>query len=333
MSLYLYGIIPEEKKTEFGQIGIYGDSVYTVACQAYSAVVGSSSMENFSGLRKEELVKLLLHHQKTLETITKDFFVLPFKFGTIIEGEAPLKRAMDGGMPLVKKICDHIKGCTEIDVIATWDVKKMLQEVVATDPEIRACKSDAEKGLKESRVVGMLLADALKRKSTTWCQRIVDSLITCTLAHADHDLMNDEMVCNASFLIQKKNEDEFFKKVEEVDRIFAGRLNLKCVGPLPPYSFATLTLKTFDAAEVRKAADLLGMGASAEVNEVKRTYKKLSAKVHPDTRPDMDTDDFDHLNKAYGLIADYVKEGRRFFNAEAVSTYTRLECKAFERIP
>ena len=43
---------------------------------------------------------------------------------------------------------------------------------------------------------------------------------------------------NAAFLIEQDSEQEFRAAVEELAREFRGAVVLRCLGPLPPYSFS-----------------------------------------------------------------------------------------------
>ena len=329
MSLYLYGVISHQKPIHFGPIGFEGAAVAAMPMGKIAAVVGSSPMENFCNLPKEALIKLLLSHQQTLETIMARFFALPFKFGTIVQDEAELTWLLERGEPLLWKMLESFRGSAEIDLVATWQVREILQAISEEDPEIIAIKQEMATKNQAQDVspcyVGRLLAQALSKRAGQWRQRITDLLKVHTLASADHDLLNDAMVMNSSFLIQKENESAFHRVVEEVDRSFQGRLDFKCVGPLPPYSFATIVLKRFDPKEIREAGKVLGFNGKADLSQVKKFYRELSKTAHPDANPSIPPERFEILSKAYELLADYCQEGPRSLEKEAVERYIRLD--------
>lgn len=335
MSLYLYGVILNSEPLDFGPIGfpvVSGTKtqVTTVPCGKLSGIIAPSLRDDFKQLHREELVRLLLSHQETLETIMKQFFVLPFKFGTILQNESELTRLLNENNQFLSELAVQKKDFSEIDVIATWEVPKILQEIAKTDPEIAACKKEAAQGGADRAFVGMLLARALKEKADTWRQEISRSLEIHAARSAEHDVLNDEMVLNTSFLVHRDREKEFFNEISELDRCYHGELNFKCVGPLPPYSFATILVKRFDPDQVREAASVLHLNGRAELNEVRKLYKELSKKLHPDLNPSVPQGRFENLNQAYELIADYCEGGPKSLEREAIAKHIRLEVTSTE---
>lgn len=326
MGLYLYGVIPCVKPVDFGPIGFEGRGVQALPYGGVGAVLGEAPRDTFTNnIPREELVKLLLAHQQTLEKVMQRFFVLPFKFGTTLKDESELTRILGEGAGFLTGLIGQMRDHVEIDVVATWVVSEILREISEEDPEIAACKRDGMSGLRDPASVGMLLAQALKRRAEVWRRRITEGLRYRAEALADHDLLNDEMVLNASFLIHSDRQEKFFKGVEEVDRSFAGKLQFRCVGPLPPYSFATVTIKRFDPARVEEAATVLQLGGRAELSLLKRTYRALSRELHPDAHPGLAPQEFERLSDAYQVVADYCKDGPRSLERKAVAQCLRLE--------
>lgn len=335
MSLYLYGLIRQPEAVNFGAIGFEGAPVRAIPCGPFAAVVGPPPTGNLTGISKEELVKRLLAHQQTLESVMKHFFVLPFKFGTLLKDESELGRILEESSPLFEWAIQRMQACVEIDVIANWDLKAILREISEEDPEIIVCKKKIEQDAgatdADRAFVGKQLARSLKQRAESWSLKILKSLEGSALACAPHELLNDEMVLNTSFLIHRDQEKDFFRVLEGTDQLFEKKLHFKCVGPLPPYSFATITVKRFDPEEVQEAAKLLGLNGSAELDHVKKVYRELSRKTHPDQNPNSPPENFKRLNKAYELMADYCKEGMRSLKNEAIEHYLRLDFPGSER--
>ena len=322
MSLTLYGLIRHDQAIDFGPIGFEGAPVRAVPCGLFAAVVGQPPSEDFKNISKEALVKRLLSHQTTLERVMKRFFVLPFKFGTTVRDEEEIGNILKNGESFLLSLEGKVKDSIEIGVVATWDVPRILKEIAEEDPEIiasRASRVDAS-----PTHVGMLLAKSLKQRAGDWQKKMTDVLKLHTKDFADHELLNDQIVLNASFLVPRQGEQRFFDAVEAIDLSFDGKINFKCVGPLPPYSFATVTLQRFDPEEVRQSAKILGLNGKAELGQVKKVYKELSRRCHPDTDPNLSVEKFEELNRAYELVADYCKDGPRSLEREAVEQSVQL---------
>ncbi|MBI2336722.1 MAG: GvpL/GvpF family gas vesicle protein [Deltaproteobacteria bacterium] len=333
MSLYLYGVIDSQDKVALGPIGFDRQQVEILPAGRLAAMVGPSPQEDFFHMPKEKLVGLLLSHQQTLETVMKRFFVLPFKFGTTLKDESEATRILQEGREALTKLMGQMKGCTEIDVIATWDVKKTLQEIAEEDPEIAACKKAVTHGHTNGDVafVGMLLAKALKQRAEQWKGEITQALFNYNVA--PHDLLNDTMILNSSFLVPHQEEKNFMTKLEKVDAHFGGKIHFKCVGPLPPYSFATIMIKRFDPVQIQQAAAMLRLNGRTELLELKKIYRQLSKEFHPDhcLKPSQNEAGFEDINKAYEMVADYCKDGPKSLERAAVESFSRLEVCAAQQ--
>jgi DnaJ-class molecular chaperone len=81
--------------------------------------------------------------------------------------------------------------------------------------------------------------------------------------------------------------------------------------------------------EIEEARKLLGLGNSATLKEIKRAYRTLAHRHHPDKHREDDTDESEtmkQLNRAYKLLMDYCKEYKYSFGEEDVArTYPHDE--------
>ena len=94
--------------------------------------------------------------------------------------------------------------------------------------------------------------------------------------------MDDRMVANLALLLPKGASDALDRRLAELDEEFGSRLNFRCVGPLPPYSFATVevSLPSFEAID--RARRALSLGDKAGLAEIKSAYRRQIRQVHPD---------------------------------------------------
>jgi hypothetical protein len=69
--------------------------------------------------------------------------------------------------------------------------------------------------------------------------------------------------------------------LEALDAAHSG-LTCRVVGPLAPYSFATVEIEIVEAAALAKAMRLLGVGPDSSVAQVRLAYRRAAKSVHPD---------------------------------------------------
>lgn len=325
MNSYFYGLIESDKNKSFGSIGfevgekergtVTAHSIPSAVLgphQYLAAVIGPSPLEHFEKLPKETLVKALLAHQETLETIMRSQFILPCKFGTVIRGRQEADETISQNKELLTECFGQMKNRCELDIVATWNLHQMLNGIAQKDPEIEQHKRilDQFPSDKQEKVsLGMLLSKKLKEMKDQYASVIFNALKGSGEKWVEHNLMNDEMIFNASFLLPRREEEKFFKILDGLDKHFEGKLNFKCVGPLPPYSFATVNIRRFDIKVIQQAKMILGLGPFFNLEEVKRVYKKGARKCHPDTHPKADGKKFESLQQAYALLTAYCQGG------------------------
>jgi len=71
-------------------------------------------------------------------------------------------------------------------------------------------------------------------------------------------------------------------RLDELDAAFYGRLDFRCVGPLPPYSFATVETLVPTFGAVDGARKRLGLGRQATALEIKQAFRQRARVEHPD---------------------------------------------------
>ncbi|MFH1620363.1 MAG: GvpL/GvpF family gas vesicle protein, partial [bacterium] len=141
---------------------------------------------------------------------------------------------------------------------------------------------------------------------------ILQGLKSASLVSKEHELMGDTMVLNTAFLLNKAGRADFEKEVERLNLKFEEKLNFRCVGPLPLYSFYTLETKRLKFEEVDQARKTLRLsGGSITRAELKKAYREAAISCHPDKFPDTPgiEKEFHEVASAYKFLADCCRSG------------------------
>ncbi len=319
---YIYGVIASEEAVSFGPIGIGGrdDEVRTVPCRDLAAVVSDCPAVDYRALKnREKTIRDLAVHQTVIEEVMERFTVLPIKFGTTAQDRDGVEALLRQGYFTFKEAHASIEDKVEMEVVATWDIPSVFQEISTEEPIARLkAKIVGMSRLRSTpdRVkVGKMVYQSLNRLRESYQQELMSALAGCTLDLQKNSLMNDGMVMNVAFLLDKGRQEEFDRRLDEVDEKLGGRLSLRCIGPLPPYSFCTVEVRPVDHQEVKRAQAVLGLGQEASLNEVKRAYYTLAQEYHPDAQagdvaadPSAEPqaeDRFAQVAAAYQLLSNY----------------------------
>lgn len=315
---YIYGIINSNSDMNLFAPQDLSETkrIYTIPYQDISAIVSDSGMVDYTRMHRDALARLLVGHQKVLEKMMiVDHAIIPMRLGTFAVDEAEIREILTKGYSLIKDILKKLDDKIEIDVVCTWsDFTSVIMEA-GEDQEIKGLKErlliDPQGITMDDRMkVGVLLKKRLDRMSQSCALKIQDALKTVREDIRQHELMDDQMVINAAFLICKTRQKEFYARIEELNNTFAEKLNFRCVGPLPPYSFYTLEIKKMEFSDVDWARKRLGILEEAiPKDEIKKAYQRQAFVFHPDKNSDknkMEAEkEFNQIKRSYDILLDY----------------------------
>ncbi|MEW6674758.1 MAG: GvpL/GvpF family gas vesicle protein [Nitrospirota bacterium] len=308
---YLYGLIKENERKSFGLCGINdGEEVYTVAHQDIACVVSNSPVQDYSSMLKESLGRFLVKHQTIIEKIMKDHTIIPMKFGTFAFNDDEVIEVLKRGYPQFKELLINMDGKIELDVAATYnDLNSIIKEIGEEDSQIREFKAEIAKKpssqtFQDRIKIGMMIKDALDKRKEKEQTSIIDFLKGTTCDFQKHQLMDDKMILNCAFLLEKVKETDFDTKLKELDKEYKQKVNFRCVGPLPPYSFATCQLKRIGFDQIDEAKRLLDLQDKISLEEIKESYQNFAQKNHPDKHPENSQlkEKFEKVTCAYKLL-------------------------------
>ncbi|PKL50061.1 MAG: hypothetical protein CVV39_02015 [Planctomycetes bacterium HGW-Planctomycetes-1] len=308
-------IYPSRSPAEIVESSEIHNKAYTVVFQDISAVVSDSEVVDYSHMPKDTLGRLLVSHQQLIEKVMTKHTIIPMRLGTFAGSDEEAREILAKGYKTIKDIFEQAKNSIEIDVVATLnDLKSFLQEV-SGEEEIKQLKQsllNKEGGITidDQMKVGVLVKRHLDKKKEILAGRIQAALGEIAQNYKGHDLMDDTMVLNCAFLIDKKRQEEFERQVEQVNDEFEDKLNFRCVGPLPPYSFYTLEVKKPQFDEINWAKEKLGLKDDfITAVEIKKAHRRTAMTCHPDKNPDTPNIEqkFDEMTRAYKILLDYYR--------------------------
>ena len=290
--------------------GITG-GVYLIPYKDIALVVKESSSIAYKDIPREALVQYLFAHQAVIEEIMKDRTAVPIKFGTSAMTDKDAGEILELGYARFKDAVNGMKDKTEIEVIARWnDLDPVLKEI-GNKAEIRRFKEGINTGDQSNFQglaveLGRMVKTALNEENS----RVRDEILNVLNEHAVefrlHDPLDERMIMNAAFLMQKGREGLLEEEVEKLDDEYGNKVDFRVVGPLPPHSFSTLEIKRVGSEEVSDALDVMGVDGNAGKTGVKNAYRRLLQKYHPDKNHD-DPDaqkQFEKIRAAYKTLMD-----------------------------
>ena len=310
--IYIYGIVPNFYGTEYFR-SLKNLGVNFISFDKISAIVSDKEIPHIDFLDRESLAHLLVHHQKTIEGIMAIGFnmILPMKLGTIVHAKKDVLNILENGHDLIITTLKKIEFLTEINMVVTWDNLSGILNEISAQPDFIALKDEI---LKKTDTlsqtvqvkVGMLVQTKLNEKNKSTELEILDALASFCLDVKIHEVMNDQMITNSAFLINRNKKEKFEQVIDQLDEEFKGLLNFKLVGPLPCYSFSTIEIKELNPEHVALAKKTLGLSDESTESEVEKAYFEKAKLFHPDAQASNgDEENFNTINKAYHTLLEY----------------------------
>jgi hypothetical protein len=289
---YIYGVIPTREAISFdcATVGGRGDRAHTVSHRDIAAVVSACPSTNYAALSRDLLVWELARHQQVVEQVLERFPVLPVKFGTAVDGENTVRSVLRLGYDDFRHALDSLKDKVQVELVATWELASLLQDVALEEPiaelKKRIGNDPSPASIRDRVRLGEMVKRSLDRRREEYERAALQRLAPCSLEIRRNPLFEDGFVMNLAVLLEKGRQDEFDRGLQVLDQELGGRLTFRRVGPLPPYNFSIVEIRLVSPDGIDRARDLLGIGRSVSVREIKKAYHQLARRFHPDTRPD-----------------------------------------------
>lgn len=324
---YLYGIIETDRQESFGPIGIgeRRDEVTTIRFKDIAAVVSDFPIVEFDRFQEEKLKSFVAAHQRVNEAVLKTHSIVPVKFGNLAEDGEAVQTILEKTYIQLKAALSRLRDKVELVVQAFWNKQDFIRGIADTDEKIITLKRNlfanpSGDDLMDRLELGKAVHEAVAASEKAYWKDICQSLSNGGSDFVAGRLLGEEMIFNGSFLVEKKRESDFDQKVQQLATRHNGKLNLKYVGPLPPYSFANLKLSLPDGQLIDQARRTLGLSTRATRAEIKEAYRKLAAQCHPDKKPEAAdaADQFKAVAEAHQILETYCQNYRYSFEAREV---------------
>ena len=308
-AVYIYGITRNLGLASFGRLGLPtgSEEVEVIPQGGIAAVVSSFSGPHPKDLPRRELLNQLTLYQKVLERVLGEHSILPVKFGTVLDNRAEVLKVLRCGAPRLEQAINRFDGTVQFEVAATWELGPVFAGI-ASDAEIASLREAAgrmpqNESLSLLHTIGILVKESLDKRRNAVRAELTSLLGEYAEACLPNALMGDEMVMNDAFLVTRSAQEGFLLRLHSADGHFQGKLNLRCIGPLPPYSFGTVEVLRPAKEEIDAAAVLLGLGREFSAPAVQKAYRARAAQLHPDVnRSPEAVDAFGRLRTAEALL-------------------------------
>ncbi len=243
---YIYAIIETDREVHFGPMGMgkeKGD-VYTTFHNGLGAVISDSPVIQYPVTRANTMA-----HQSVMETVMKEYPMLPVRFGTVSEGLVPIReKLLKERQNELSETLTYMRGKIELGLKAIWrDMQPVFDEIVAQNKEIGRLRDRLLKRRGGAQRDQVRLGEMVKKALENWKEQqgkaFLQPLDGLWVEQKRNSHFGDQMIINAAFLVEKEKEEAFDTAVEKISQQYADKMNLKYVGPIPPCNFVEIVVQ------------------------------------------------------------------------------------------
>ncbi|MBI4606187.1 MAG: GvpL/GvpF family gas vesicle protein [Planctomycetes bacterium] len=306
---YIYAVLGVRGLPCSGLVGIDGAPVELVPVKDLAAVVSRTWHDRFDGADEGTLMSLVARHQEVNQSLLGAGSLVPFRFGMVASGKEEVRETVSRLYLQLKAALKRVTRHVELAVQARWDHAKVAVACASSDREVAALREEfARHPSQELQIrVGKRLFELVEERRREAVESILSRLKPAAAAVTLHRLLDADMILNGAFLVEQDREAEFDRAVEEAARTRDGDLQVKRIGPLPPYSFCDLELQADPWELLDAARTTLALPEQASLADVREAFRRLASEHHPD-RGDAGPEDYRRYQEivgAYDLLTAY----------------------------
>jgi len=188
----------------------------------------------------------VMGHQHVLDEVLRRADVLPASFGTVAGSDEEVREKLLRRESVeLRDQLEYVHGRVEVGLKVLWDRERLFAEIAAENDQIRALRDSIagqspDASYFDRIALGQLTEAAVRVKSRQEADTLLEALESLAVEARLHEDLDDTMLLNASFLVDRARVQEFDARVAGLGERQAGRLVFRLVGSLPPYSFVNL---------------------------------------------------------------------------------------------
>lgn len=305
-------------------------SVGLVEVGSVAAIVGpQTKWKMFRSAEFNNLTRLQ-HYQAVLECVMEDTDVLPARFQTVLSSrEAVATLLAQHAHRLAEPIHDY-GHLIEIEVFVEWDLNEIVQTVLSKEG------LDVASSHATSHDMATALQKSVDKRRTSLQQYIKRALKAICVDISDVRDPNSSVVSRHVLLLEKGRDTDLFMLLKEIDKSSVGKLRMRCIGPLPPCSFASVDVWVGDHDLVETARLNLNLNPIVEKGEIRKAYHTAIKRLHPDLNKvisgsDNGVEEINAIRDSYELLT-MIAEGQVHGGSAAKEDKDRRLDKAMIRL-
>ncbi|MEU8250250.1 GvpL/GvpF family gas vesicle protein [Nonomuraea sp. NPDC048916] len=241
---YVYGIVPGDVEVTPGTQGV-GDPPGQVELLTYreiGALVSDVRVDRPLGRPKD-----LQRHAELLDDTAAEVPVLPLRFGAVLTSpEAVVEELLTPYHDEFRDALEELEGRAEYVVKARYVERAILLEVLNANKEAARLRKEIhgrpEELTRNARMrLGEIIEQMIAAKRELDTDTLLDEVEHLCEAVAIREPTHERDAAHVALLMESSRQAELEQVLDELAGEWAGRVELRLLGPLAPYDFVATT--------------------------------------------------------------------------------------------
>lgn len=237
-TVYVYGILSASADGAISEAGVNGARVRTVEHAELAALVSDLDTDAITAAQEVRA------HWRVLEGASEWATVLPVRFGTVMEDDQAVREyLLAPHEERLVALLGELAGRVQLSVKGAYAEERVLEDIVRETPAIASLRErvrslPAQAAYYQRINLGELVSQELERRRAEDSRQVLERLAPLAAAAREEPPSGADGAFNLAFLVDQDRVPAFSSAIAGLGEEVGDRIQLRYVGPLPPYSFA-----------------------------------------------------------------------------------------------
>jgi hypothetical protein len=243
-AVYVYGVMASSAPSIPAVDGVGSAPVRAVRHTGLAALVSPIASTD---LRARDVRA----HWRVLEHAFEQTTVLPVRFGTVMTNEDEVRdRLLEPNAERLVELLDAMKGLIQLNVKGRYDEDSMLREILRASPALEQLRARAQRPgapMADQIALGQRVEREIEHQRARDTAAVRGALEALAVSTREQEVRHPEAF-NLAFLVARESTDTFSAAVGSLRDELADRIEIRYVGPVPPFHFSDTQLDAGDHA-------------------------------------------------------------------------------------
>lgn len=232
-AVYVYGVTANAKAPLPSMEGVDSGAVRVLPFAGLAALI--------SPIHRMELRAAdVRSHWRVLERAFESATVLPVRFGTVMETEDDVReRLLEPNAERLAEVLAAMDGLIQLNVKGRYDEQPLLRAILHEAPALTRLRDRAERSgaLADQIALGQQVEFEIEQRRARDTAAVRNALDQCAVQVREEQVRHPDAF-NLAYLVARDKTDNFGEHVGRVREELGDLIELRYVGPVPPFSFA-----------------------------------------------------------------------------------------------